>query len=117
MKPISIILILLVLLSYTINAQGVDTTLYNIISERFAKNESVDIYKITFSNIQIAEKKESMLKLNTILAYLENNDSIYIELRLHTDCQGKATANKALSLRRSKNLQKWFVYKGISERL
>jgi outer membrane protein OmpA-like peptidoglycan-associated protein/tetratricopeptide (TPR) repeat protein len=60
-------------------------------------------------------RKEAALDLAKILDVLEQNPSMKIDIRSHTDCRQTAKYNMALSDRRAKATIAWLVAKGIDK--
>ena len=60
-------------------------------------------------------RKEAALDLAKILDALQQNPTMKIDIRSHTDCRQTAVYNLALSDRRAKATIGWLVSKGIDE--
>jgi peptidoglycan-associated lipoprotein len=58
-------------------------------------------------------RKEAALDLAKILDVLNQNPSMKLDIRSHTDCRQTAKYNMALSERRAKSTIAWLVSKGI----
>lgn len=103
------------------------------------KNEQITIRKdfILFSNVEIINegvsvplenvffefnkfnlKKESFSELNRLVAFLEKNANLKVEIAGHTDNIGSDEHNKKLSDQRANSVKEYLLRKGISsERL
>jgi len=62
-----------------------------------------------------AIRPDAALELDKLVATLEDNPSVRIELSSHTDCKGKDAYNMALSERRAKAAVDYIISKGISK--
>jgi outer membrane protein OmpA-like peptidoglycan-associated protein/tetratricopeptide (TPR) repeat protein len=60
-------------------------------------------------------RKEAALDLAKILDVLEQNPTMKIDIRSHTDCRQTAEYNLALSERRAKATMVWLISKGIDK--
>ena len=60
-------------------------------------------------------RKEAALDLEKILDVLQQNPSMKLDIRSHTDCRQTAKYNMALSDRRAKSTIAWLVSKGIDQ--
>ena len=60
-------------------------------------------------------RKDATVELAKILDVLEQNPSMEIDIRSHTDCRQTAKYNLALSERRAKSTMEWLVKKGINK--
>lgn len=58
-------------------------------------------------------RKDAAIELSKILDVLEQNPSMEIDVRSHTDCRQTAKYNMALSDRRAKSTIEWLVKNGI----
>jgi peptidoglycan-associated lipoprotein len=58
-------------------------------------------------------RKEAALDLAKILDVLNQNPTMKLDIRSHTDCRQTAKYNMALSERRAKSTIAWLVSKGI----
>jgi outer membrane protein OmpA-like peptidoglycan-associated protein/tetratricopeptide (TPR) repeat protein len=59
--------------------------------------------------------KEAALELEKILDVLQQNPTMKLDIRSHTDCRQTANYNMALSDRRAKSTIAWLVSKGIDK--
>lgn len=60
-------------------------------------------------------RTDAALELAKILDVLEQNPTMEIDIRSHTDCRQTATYNMALSDRRAKATMAWLISKGIAK--
>ncbi|TVZ52942.1 OmpA family protein [Dokdonia sp. Hel_I_53] len=79
------------------------------------KETIIEIENILFDTNSARIKPISTITLNSIVATLNNNPSIKIHIKAHTDIQGSAIYNKKLSMRRAASALKYLFNKGISK--
>jgi outer membrane protein OmpA-like peptidoglycan-associated protein len=60
-------------------------------------------------------RKEAALDLEKILDVLQQNPTMKLDIRSHTDCRQTAKYNMALSDRRAKATIAWLISKGIDK--
>jgi outer membrane protein OmpA-like peptidoglycan-associated protein/tetratricopeptide (TPR) repeat protein len=60
-------------------------------------------------------RQDAALELSKILDVLEQNPTMELDIRSHTDCRQTAKYNLALSDRRAKSTMAWLVSKGIAK--
>jgi outer membrane protein OmpA-like peptidoglycan-associated protein/tetratricopeptide (TPR) repeat protein len=60
-------------------------------------------------------RKDAALELAKILDVMEQNPTMELDIRSHTDCRQTAQYNAALSDRRAKSTMAWLVSKGIAK--
>lgn len=77
-------------------------------------NASVVLENIFFDTNSAKLLPESLVELSKLLAFLQNNPSVKIELSGHTDNKGTESLNKTLSLQRAQSVQKFLTEKGIT---
>ena len=73
----------------------------------------VVLNNIFFETASYALKEESNIELNKLLQFMQNNKSIKIEIRGHTDNTGDAKFNMKLSENRAKKVAQYIIEKGI----
>jgi outer membrane protein OmpA-like peptidoglycan-associated protein len=78
------------------------------------KDNTFTINNIYFDFARSSPKEESYAVLDKIVAFLNENPSISIELSAHTDCVGKDDFNMDLSQRRAERCKDYLIKKGIS---
>ena len=115
-----IIFILLQMVSYqSILGQEIDTTLLETIEDHFSMDKTVNL-EIKFGFFSCFGTSRTDIKnnliLNTVLAYLQNNRLVKINLISHSDCRGSEIYNKELTKRKAENLKKWFISNGVSSK-
>lgn len=78
----------------------------------------VSLENVFFDLSKSKLRPESFVELDKLVAYLNNNPTLSIELGGHTDTRGDATENQLLSEARAKSVYTYLVEKGIkAERL
>jgi outer membrane protein OmpA-like peptidoglycan-associated protein len=60
-------------------------------------------------------RQDAALELSKILAVLEQNPVMEIDIRSHTDCRQTAKYNLGLSDRRAKSTREWLIKNGINK--
>uniref|UniRef100_UPI002639FD7E OmpA family protein n=1 Tax=Flavobacterium sp. TaxID=239 RepID=UPI002639FD7E len=60
-------------------------------------------------------RPDAALELAKILDVMEQNPTMEIDVRSHTDCRQTAAYNAALSDRRAKSTMAWLISKGIAK--
>ena len=60
-------------------------------------------------------RADAALELSKILDVLEQNPTMELDIRSHTDCRQTASYNAALSERRAKSTMAWLISKGIAK--
>lgn len=73
----------------------------------------VEIKAIYFDSGKSFIRKDADLELAKILMVLQQNQTIKIDVRSHTDSRSSHKANKTLSDKRAKATVAWFIKKGI----
>ena len=74
-------------------------------------NLNIIYFDLDKSNI----REDAALELSKILAVLEENPIMEIDIRSHTDCRQTAKYNLGLSDRRAKSTREWLIKKGINK--
>lgn len=90
----------------------VDQDLYLVPIE---KDQTIVMNNLFFDFDKSELRSESVPELKRIIAFLENNAEIKIEISGHTDSFGNDTYNQKLSERRARSVYNYFVENGISE--
>jgi len=77
------------------------------------QGKAIVLEGITFESGKTMLKPESEIPLGKVLRTLQENPEIEVEVRGHTDNQGMAEANRALSQRRADTVKAWLTERGI----
>ncbi len=85
----------------------------NIFLKPIAIGDEIVLRNIFFENNEAALKPESEIELNKVLAFLQKNPSLKIEISGHTDNIGTAQYNLQLSENRAKSVYDYLVQHGI----
>ncbi|MCB9204433.1 MAG: PD40 domain-containing protein [Flavobacteriales bacterium] len=78
--------------------------------------EKVVLKNIFFETASYALLPESRVELDKLVAFMNNNPSISIEIGGHTDNVGKPEDNQLLSENRSRSVRSYLIEKNISEK-
>lgn len=81
----------------------------NIFLEKLKPGTNVILKNIFFDTNKYELLPTSITELNTLLALLQNNKSIAIEIQGHTDNVGKPADNQKLSLQRAKSVYDYLI--------
>ena len=73
----------------------------------------VDLYGVYFDTAEATLKPESEQTLGQVLALLKRKPALRLQVAGHTDAQGEAGYNQALSRRRAETVVAWLVARGI----
>ncbi len=74
----------------------------------------VDLYGVYFDTAEATLKPESEQTLGQVLALLQRKPALRLQVAGHTDSQGEAGYNQALSRRRAEAVVAWLVGRGIA---
>lgn len=77
-------------------------------------NSVAYLLNIYYDSGRASVRKEGIAELEKLLALLEENPDIIVEISSHTDAKGKKEMNEKLSQRRAHAIVKYLIYKGIS---
>ncbi len=77
------------------------TLLANIELRPIKIGEKIPIDNLYYKSGSFSVKKEMHKTLDELIVLMENNPSLIVELRSHTDCRGDAKFNQNLSLKRA----------------
>ena len=77
--------------------------------------ESILLANVFFDLDKSILRKESYVELNKLVSFLNENDSVHIEIGGHTDSRGDANRNVTLSMNRAKAVFDYAINKGISK--
>lgn len=98
-------------------SQEIDTVLLKNIAFQFEQEKSIVLdYQYGFINcFGISDdQKRNWTVLNTVLRYLEDNESVDIAIISHANCTGNEDYNKELTKIKSQEMKNWFLRKGVS---
>ncbi len=84
------------------------------LSDELNKSGHVAVYGINFDTGKATIKPDSENVLQQILTLLQQNAGLKLRVEGHTDNQGNAAANQALSEKRAQAVVAWLTGKGIS---
>jgi OmpA-OmpF porin, OOP family len=84
------------------------------LSEEISKNGHVSVYGIHFDTGKAAILPDSESILSEIVKLLQQNPTLKLRVEGHTDDQGNAAANQALSEKRSQAVVAWLTAHDIS---
>ena len=76
--------------------------------------EKVVLKNVFFETASFALLPESKVELNKLVAFMENNATIRIEIGGHTDNVGTAEDNQSLSENRAKSVRNYIIDNGVS---
>lgn len=74
---------------------------------------SITLDNVFFDLGKATLRKESFVELDKLYNFLEENESIRIEIAGHTDTRGDAQSNQVLSQNRAKSVYDYLIEKGI----
>ncbi len=94
---------------------GVDPHHYDVPLQPVRKGESVVLKNVFFEFDSAELLPESVVELNRLYTFLEQNSGIQIEISGHTDSKGSFSYNKTLSQNRALSVYSYLVDKGIEE--
>lgn len=77
--------------------------------------KAIKIDNIYFDKGKFNVRQDAALELDKLVKLMKDNPEIIIELSSHTDCNGAAAANMALSDKRAKSSAAYIVSKGINK--
>jgi outer membrane protein OmpA-like peptidoglycan-associated protein len=77
--------------------------------------ESILLANVFFDLDKSILRKESYVELNKLVSFLNENESIHIEIGGHTDSRGDAQRNLTLSDNRAKAVYNFAISKGIAK--
>jgi outer membrane protein OmpA-like peptidoglycan-associated protein len=77
--------------------------------------KALNIKMIYFDLDKSYIRPDAALELEKILAVMQENPTMTIDIRSHTDCRQTVAYNAALSGRRAKSTLEWLVSKGIAK--
>lgn len=86
----------------------------NIPIEQIKKGSKIILKNIFFDTDSFRIKNNSESELNKLIAFMNSNVSIKIEIGGHTDNKGKSTYNLDLSQKRAKAVYDFLIKKGVA---
>lgn len=92
------------------NCETVTVPVSLLTSDRFLTN----VYYF-FDKADIYLYEESVNDLEDLVAFLEENPNLTVELRAHTDSRGSYTYNEKLAQRRAQSVKDFLIDRGIDE--
>jgi len=93
----------------------IDPFIKNIPLTPIEIGETIVLKNVFFDVDKFNLKDESMVELNKLIDFLNKNNSIIIEISGHTDNQGNAEHNMALSENRAKSVYEYLISHKISD--
>jgi len=78
------------------------------------EGEKVVLKNVFFETAKFDLKEESKIELDKLVAFLQKNSTLKIEISGHTDNQGDKKSNLILSDNRSKSVSTYLISKGIA---
>ena len=78
-------------------------------------NKTIEIPNIYYDLGKWAIRLDAAVELNKVVALLNDNPDIKIELGSHTDARGSAESNQILSQKRAESAVAYIISKGISK--
>ena len=86
---------------------------WQILMKKIIPNEPIELKDILYDFDKATLRDSSMIELNYLINWLEDNPSIRIELHSHTDSFGSAEYNLKLSERRAESVVEYLSESGI----
>ena len=77
-------------------------------------NSVAYLLNIYYDSGRASVRKEGIIELEKLLALLQENPDIIVEISSHTDSKGSSTVNEKLSQRRAHAIVQYLINKGIS---
>ncbi|HXC04643.1 MAG TPA: OmpA family protein, partial [Bacteroidia bacterium] len=108
-------------LSYSGNFSMKDSTdkskpfLMDVPLQPIAKDKVEELKNVFFDTDKSSLRSESFAELDKLVAFLNNNKMLTIELRGHTDNVGDKKRNQVLSENRAKAVKDYLVSKGVAK--
>ncbi|NVK64286.1 MAG: PD40 domain-containing protein [Flavobacteriales bacterium] len=95
--------------------EGLDAVHMDVPMVPLTIDTPVSLENVFFDLNKSKLRPESFVELDKLVAFLENNPSLKIELGGHTDTRGDADENQQLSEARAKSVYLYLIEKGIDE--
>lgn len=83
--------------------------------EKIDLNKTIELPNIYYDLGKWNIRKDAAIELNKVVALLNDNPNIKIELGSHTDSRGNAESNQSLSQKRAQSAVDYIISKGISK--
>lgn len=87
----------------------------NLSIEKIDLNKTIEIPNIYYDLGKWNIRKDAAVELDKVVALLNDNPNIKIELGSHTDSRGNAESNQTLSQKRAQSAVDYIISKGISK--
>lgn len=101
--------------SLSFQSDSLNSLLIDIPLDKAIKGSKTTLQNIFFDVDEYELKPASKTELNKVISFLKDNPKLNIEIAGHTDDQGTADYNKALSEKRAKSVYDFLISKGISQ--
>ncbi|WP_297086239.1 OmpA family protein [uncultured Draconibacterium sp.] len=92
-----------------------DPFILNIKLEPIEVGAEMDLYNIYYETDSFAILAESEPELQKLVAFLQNNNKLRVEIQGHTDSSGKPESNLELSKLRAKSVVDYLAENGVGE--
>jgi outer membrane protein OmpA-like peptidoglycan-associated protein len=86
----------------------------NIPMNSIDENAEISLENVFFDLNKSTLRPESRIELNRLVAYLNSNPEMHIEIGGHTDSRGSAADNLKLSNDRAKSVVEYLIAQGIA---
>lgn len=96
------------------NPENLEAIHMNVPMIPIGSDKPVLLENVFFDLSKATLRKESFVELNKLVAFLNDNPSIKIEIGGHTDTRGDAKENQELSERRASSVYRYLVENGIN---
>jgi len=87
----------------------------SLVIEKIDLNKTIEIPNIYYDLGKWNIRRDAAVELDKVVALLNDNPNIKIELGSHTDSRGNASANETLSQKRAQSAVDYIISKGISK--
>jgi outer membrane protein OmpA-like peptidoglycan-associated protein/tetratricopeptide (TPR) repeat protein len=87
----------------------------NLLFEEIVMEKSIVIDDIYYDYNKFVVREDAKTELDNLVKMMEDNPTVKIELRSHTDARGSAKFNLALSDKRAKAAAEYIVSKGVKD--
>ncbi|MCX6180557.1 MAG: OmpA family protein [Bacteroidetes bacterium] len=100
--------------TYTVVTYTTDTFSINVYPEAIAMNKEYNLNNLYFDYGKTTLTKESINELEQMVAFMNENPELIIEIAAHTDNKGAEAYNLKLSQTRAKSVADYLIEKGIA---